>query len=79
MKSRDEFVRKWRCHLAGMALFGVASEARDGPMLRASKVLDIPGNVEALLARMYDDLTEVPATNGHSRINGKVDVERRVS
>lgn len=59
-RTKEEFVKRWRAIIAGMALFGVASETRDGPLLRASKVLDIPGEVEALLRRMYDDLTYEP-------------------
>jgi len=60
--TREEFVKRWRCHLAGMALFGVAGETRDGPLLRAKNVLDIPAEVERLLERMYQDLAkEEPA------------------
>lgn len=57
MKTREEFVARWRCHLAGLALFGVASDTRDGAMVRASKVLEIPGQIEKLLGQMYADLT----------------------
>ncbi len=64
MKSRAEFVDKFRCHVAGMALFGVASEAKDGPMVRASKTLDIPERVEVLLGQMWDWLTAAEKTNG---------------
>ena len=56
MKTREEFISRWRCHLAGLALFGVASETKDGAMVRASKVLDIPAQVEKLLGQMYADL-----------------------
>lgn len=58
MKSKDEFVNRWKCHVAGLALFGVASEIKDGPLARASKIMDIPSQVEKLLAQMYADLTE---------------------
>lgn len=50
-----EFVKKWRTHLAGLALYGVASETRDGPLARACKVLDIPQEVERLLGMMWKD------------------------
>lgn len=56
---RDEWIRKWRCHLAGLALCGTASEIRDGPLARASRALDIPAEVDRLLGQMYADL--VPA------------------
>lgn len=57
MKTKEEFISRWKCHLAGLALFGVASETKDGPMVRAAKVLEIPGQVERLLGQMYADLT----------------------
>jgi hypothetical protein len=57
MKTKEEFVARWRCHLAGLALFGVASDQQDGPLKRASKVLEIPAQVEKLLGQMYTDLT----------------------
>jgi hypothetical protein len=42
MRSRDEFVRKWKNHLAGMALCGIVSESRDSPLQRGDRVLEIP-------------------------------------
>ncbi len=61
--SRDDFVRKWRNHLAGLALFGVVSEQRDGPLVRAAKVMDIPAEVDRILGMMHRDLAgeEQPA------------------
>lgn len=61
MKTRQQFIDLWKRHVAGMALFGVASEIQDGPIVRASKILEIPGEVERLLGRMFDDLTAEPA------------------
>lgn len=55
-RTEDEFVTRWRRHLAGLALYGTVSELRDGPLVRASKVLDIPAEVERLLKQMYADL-----------------------
>lgn len=56
MKSRQEFQQKWKNYVAGMALFGTVSEIRDGPLVRATKVMDIPAEVERLLGLMYDDV-----------------------
>lgn len=56
-RTRDDFVERWKRHIAGMALFGTVSELRDGPMVRAAKILEIPAQVEDLLGKMYDDLT----------------------
>lgn len=64
MKSREQFIERWKRHIAGMALFGVVSEVRDGPLARAAKVLDLPAEVERLLGLMYDDLAKQPAHNG---------------
>jgi hypothetical protein len=55
-QTREEFVRRWRTHLAGLALYGVASEMKDGLLVRAGRVLEIPAEVERLLGLMYDGL-----------------------
>ncbi len=67
--NKDAFIARWKKHMAGLALYGVASETRDGPLARAAKVLDIPAEVESLLGKMYDDVAIVskkPETNGHA-------------
>ncbi len=56
--SKDDFVKKWRKHLAAVALFGYVSESKDKPMERAAKIMDIPADTDALLARIYDDLDD---------------------
>ena len=59
-RTREEFIDRWRKHLAGLALYGTLSEIRDGPLARASKVLEIPAEVERLLGQMFDDLNPKP-------------------
>lgn len=77
MKTREEFVRKWKNHLAGMALYGTVSEMREGPLVRASRALEIPAEVERLLGMMYADMVpdaDDPAPtprNGLQNANGK--------
>ncbi len=68
MKTKEEFIARWRVHMAGLALFGVVSEVRESTQARASKALDIPGQVEKLLAQMYEDLglAKKLETNGHT-------------
>ena len=56
MKTRDEFVNAWKLTLAGLALFGVASERIDGPTVRAAKIWDVPNDVQRLIGIMYDSL-----------------------
>jgi hypothetical protein len=68
--TKEAFVRKWRNHLAGLALYGVASEHRDGPLARAAKVMDIPAEVERLLGLMHADLAGEVA-NGNGRMARK--------
>jgi hypothetical protein len=53
--TKPEFIKHWRNHLAGLALFGAASEARLGTMERAARAMDIPDEVLKLLDRLYDD------------------------
>lgn len=54
--TKDEFKNRWRYRLAGIALYGAVSELKDGPLVRASKVYEIPAQVEQLLEAMYADL-----------------------
>ena len=58
--TKSEWVNRWKKHVAGMALFGLASEHKDGPISRAVKILEIPGEVEGMLNRMYDELIPPP-------------------
>lgn len=70
--TKEEFVRRWKNHVAGMALFGMASERNDGPFVRAAKVFDIPKNVEDLLGKMYDDLAAKPINGNGAPLPVKV-------
>jgi hypothetical protein len=54
--TKDEFKARWRYRLAGIALYGSVSEIKDGPLARASKLMEIPAQVEQLLEAMYADL-----------------------
>jgi hypothetical protein len=68
MMTRVEFLKKWRHHLAGLALYGSVSAQTEGPLARAARAYDIPAEVENLLLKMYDDLVRprpaLPPTNG---------------
>ena len=57
---RQVFIDKWKYHITGMALFGVASESQDGVLGRARKIHETPARVEELLGRMYDELLAMP-------------------
>jgi hypothetical protein len=56
LKTREQFIAKFRTHVAAMALFGVVSEAKDGLLARAGKVLEIPAETDKLLIAMYQYL-----------------------
>lgn len=64
--SKEEFVRRWRFHLAGLALFGAYSDQRDGILARAAKVWDVPAEVEKLLGLLWQDAQpkEIKPANG---------------
>jgi hypothetical protein len=64
----EDFIRRWRTKLAGLALYGAVSDQRDGPLAKAARVYEIPNQVEALLAAMYRDLQPKPTetTNGEA-------------
>lgn len=59
--SQDEWEKKWLPMCVGLALCGLVSELRDGPMERGSKALEIPARVKRMLAQMYADATGQPA------------------
>lgn len=58
MKTKDEFKKRFRFTLAGMAAYGIASEVKDGPLRRAEVMYEMPANVEALLDMIYDYLND---------------------
>lgn len=72
MRTKEEFVRKWRYSLAGLALYGLTSEATGGPLKRAAHALEVAGEVERLLSLLYDDLAGERAAG----TNGRADVKR---
>lgn len=72
--TKPEFVAKYRYRLAGMILFMQAGDQRDGALKQAQRVFEMPGEIEALLAAMFDDLkrlTPDPAANGHPQPGAK--------
>lgn len=65
MRSREEFVKKFRNHLAGGFLYGAASDLKDGPVTKAARSIEILPEVEKLLAAMYEYVAEKNGvTNG---------------
>lgn len=77
-RSKNEFVERWKRHLAGLALYGIWHESTQGPLVRAGHALSIPAEVEKLLGLLYDDLApkEEPRIktngtngNGHHRLS----------
>lgn len=73
--TKEQFVDAWKVHLAGLALFGSASDKNDGPFTRASKVWEIPANSENMLRQMYDSIGLKPqpklTTEEHVEAIGK--------
>lgn len=55
-RTREEFLKRWGKYLVGMAMYGTCSDRKDGPLVRAAKLMEIPAEVEDLLGKMYDDL-----------------------
>jgi hypothetical protein len=80
VRSKDDFIARWRFRLAGLALYGACSERSDGPMRKIERVYEIPGEVERLLGLLWDDMLKgdeakaAPVANGLRRgpqANGK--------
>lgn len=57
-RTKDDWIERWRCHVTGMALFGIVSEQRDSTMKRTIFIQDIPEKVIEMLGKMYEDLVE---------------------
>jgi hypothetical protein len=53
--TNDEFYKKWRHKLAGIALCGLVDDTK-GPISRTTKALEIPDLVDSLLKEIYQDL-----------------------
>jgi hypothetical protein len=53
--AREEFVRRWRPLLCGMALCGLYAELKENALKRGIAAIDIPPEVDRLLGRIYDD------------------------
>ena len=53
--TEDEFFKRWRLPLAGLALCGLAVEAKGGPLERAANALELPETVEKFLRAMWKD------------------------
>ena len=77
VKTRDEFIEKFRFYLGGMAMYGYVSEERDGPMERAKKWRTITDSTDKLLGQMFDWITEVPP-NTRTPAPQKVEQKRLV-
>lgn len=59
-KSLDELRKRFRYHLAGMALYGMCTEAKGGPLDRAHHALEVPAEVDRLLEAIHKFYSEVP-------------------
>lgn len=69
--TRTAFIDKYKFHLLGMAIYGRASDAKDGPLKKAMMWYEAPAEVERLLSDMFDDLQpKVGKTNGHNYSQG---------
>lgn len=66
MITKDDFIKRWRFHLIGMAVYGHCEDARKGPLERAASIQTIPDEVTALLGKMYDDV--VKPVNGTPQV-----------
>lgn len=54
--TEEDFVKKWRYELTGMAVYGHIG-ANDAPGLkRAARIFDVPTEVEKLLRQMYAEM-----------------------
>lgn len=68
MRTKEEFLAKWRPYLAGLSLYGLVAELSTPSdrktLAQANRSLEIPAQVERLLNLMYDDLVKVANGGG---------------
>lgn len=69
--TREQFVRKWRAHMAGVIALGSAGLRKTltsplEPQAFGATITDISQTTDTLLGQLYDSLFPVPApkTNG---------------
>lgn len=55
-RTRAEFVARWKYHLTGFALYGHATGKIENILERATRVHDLPAEVEKMLGQLWDDL-----------------------
>lgn len=62
--NKDDFIRRWRAQLVvlGIDSLAVLNGPREMKEHKANTLLELPGKIDALLARMYDELK--PGENG---------------
>lgn len=65
-RTREQFIDRYKHRLAAMVLFMQTSERVDGPLARAARIFEMPGEIERLLGQMYDENAPAPASG-----NGK--------
>jgi hypothetical protein len=53
MKSKEEFIKKFKNDIAGMALYGYVSDQKEGPCERVTHIFKIIPEVESKLAEMW--------------------------
>lgn len=73
--TKHDFIAAWKHRLAGLALYGSTSFEKDGPLKRVLLMYEITGEVEKLLAAIYDSLAtptnlspfavDMPKTDGY--------------
>lgn len=73
--SRDEFITRWRFHVAGGFSFGYYSETNLAPLERVKYQCDVANHVTELLGKMYDSAVQQqrraePAGAIAGRVNG---------
>lgn len=71
--NRDEFIKRWRFHLAGGFVYGYAAETQLGPVQQAKYQQEITKHIDELLGHMFDSLhQQKPKTGTEPAIAGRV-------
>lgn len=71
--TRDDFIKRWKFHLAGGFVYGYHADAHMGPAAKAQYQHEITKHVDELLGHMFDSIyQQKPKTGTDQAIAGRV-------
>lgn len=70
--TKDEWINRFKHQLGGLAIFGMISDQKDGPVARTRHVWEVRDTVLSLSGEMWDAATNETATELCDRLIAKL-------